>query len=353
MEETGRQIKCPGCGATLEFDAKSQKLKCPYCDTEVDMEAFSSDEKKERNTRKKSEKKQTDQEKKEDVRVITCKNCGAELFTDEYTTAAFCSYCGSSSLVESRLSGELMPDYVIPFKMDKNQAVEEYKKWTKKGFLTPKVFRSQAVIDKISGIYVPFWLYDYYGKIHAEGECVNTRFSSDSENDYTHRDYYYVCRDIEAQFVKVPADAAEKMDDTIMDKLEPFDYGELKPFQMEYLSGFLSERYNMEAEALEKRIEKRIDTYLNDFLKEELHRYEEKHVKENVILEKEKVRYVLLPVWMLNYRYQGKGYCFALNGQTGKIVGDLPVSKGKAAGIFVLAFLIMYAIIFLIGGIIL
>lgn len=360
MEERAKQLKCPNCGGPLEFDPSSQKMKCPYCETEVEIE--------EGQQQKKQNKKQCDSaeggkkgykpedEKKEeqtaDFRVITCKNCGAELLTDEYTTATFCSYCGSPSIVESRLTGEKTPDYVVPFKMEKEKALEAYRNWTKKGFLTPKVFKSSAVMEKISGIYVPFWLYDYQSDLHASGECVRTRFSSDSENDYTHRDYFHVCRDIEVSFEKIPADASEKMEDSMMDKLEPFDYGDLKPFAMDYLSGYLSERYNMAAAALEERAKSRVDTYIEEILSEETAGYEEKHLKKRVNNRLEQVHYVLLPVWMLNYRYKGKNYSFAMNGQTGKIVADLPVSKGKAAGVFVVTFAVMYVLIMIIGGLI-
>lgn len=345
MQETGKQVKCPNCGGVMEFDPASQKMKCPYCDTQVEVQKTGEKKESEGKTQKEAQ-----QEGK--FRVVTCKNCGAELLTDEFTTATFCSYCGSPSLVESRLVGEKTPDYVIPFQYNKNQAVEAYRKWTQKGFLTPAVFKKAATMEKISGIYVPFWLYDYDSDLHAAGECVRIRHTSDSENDYTHRDYYYVCRDIEAHFKKIPADASEKMDDDMMDKLEPFDYKSLKPFQMEFLSGYLSERYNMDAGAMTDRIESRVNQYMEEFLSSETIGYSEKHLLKQVHHEKAGVHYALLPVWILNYRYKNKNYSFAMNGQTGKIVADLPVSKGKAAGLFGVCFVVFYLLICLIGGLI-
>ncbi|MDO4555978.1 MAG: hypothetical protein Q4B70_12645 [Lachnospiraceae bacterium] len=359
MKETGKQLKCPNCGGPLEFDPVSQKMKCSYCDTLVDVkESEGTDEEKaavfqgaEKTTRENAEN--TGEDTTGEMRVITCKNCGAELVTDEFTTASFCTYCGSPSIVESRVTGEKMPDFVIPFQIDKKKALEEYRKWTKKGLLTPNVFRSEAVMEKITGIYVPFWLYDYNADLHAEGECVRTRFTSDSQNDYTHRDYFYVCRDIEARFEKVPADASEKMEDSMMDKLEPFDYEKLKPFKMDYLSGYLSERYNMAAAALEERVGGRVEEYMEEILAGEVSGYSEKHLKKNVQDQVAKEYYALLPVWLLNYRYRGKVYSFAMNGQSGKIVADLPVSAIKTAGVFLVSFVVMYLITMIIGGLIL
>jgi DNA-directed RNA polymerase subunit RPC12/RpoP len=348
MEENAKQLKCPNCGGPLEFDPTSQKMKCTYCQTEVDVEAAG----KIRDDSGIEENSESAEKQTADFRVILCKNCGAELLTDEYTTATFCSYCGSPSIVESRLTGEERPDYVVPFQFDRNKAVDAYRAWTKKGFLTPAVFKSSAVMDKISGVYVPFWLYDYRSKIHADGECVKFRHSSDARNEYTHKDFFYVCRDIDARFEKIPADASEKMDDEMMEKLEPYDYKQLKEFTMDYLSGYLSERYNMAASTLEEKVEKRLDTYMDAILAEEVAEYPEKHLKQKQHNSLESVQYVLLPVWMINYRYKGKDYSFAMNGQTGKIVGDLPVSKGKAAGVFAVTFIVMYILIMIIGGLI-
>lgn len=345
MGETGKQLKCKNCGGVLEFDPESQRMKCPYCGMEEEITA-------EEDRIGQDDETGEAEPNRGDFKIITCESCGAELLTDEYTTATFCSYCGSPALVESRLTEEQKPDGIMPFWINREKALEAYRAWTRKGFLTPKVFKSAAVMEKISGIYVPFWLYDYRTDLHAEGQCVRIRHSSDSENTYTHRDFYYVCRDIEAKFEKVPADASEKMEDGMMDQLEPFHYEDLRPFSMKYLSGYLSERYNMTAEALEERVENRVNAYVEDILGKEVRGYSEKYLTKNIKNHPQKAEYVLLPVWLLNYRYNGKNYSFAMNGQTGKIVADLPVSKGKAAGVFVLTFIIMYLLILIIGGLI-
>lgn len=362
MGETGKQLKCKNCGGVLEFDPESQRMKCTYCGTEEEVTAADTDgnigkngtemEAENGHQEEFDEIAQNEGENRGDFKVITCESCGAELLTDEYTTATFCSYCGSPTLVESRLTDEQMPDGVMPFWINREKALEAYRNWTRKGFLTPKVFKSAAVMEKISGIYVPFWLYDYETDLHAQGECVRTRFSSDSENDYTHRDYFYVCRDIEARFEKIPADASEKMEDGMMDKLEPFQYEDMRPFSMKYLSGYLSERYNMAAAALEDRVEDRVSNYMEEILDNEVMAYSEKHLIKDVKSHVQKAEYVLLPVWFLNYHYNGKNYTFAMNGQTGKIVADRPISKGKTAGVFFLTFIVMYVLIMIIGGLI-
>ena len=333
MTATGKRVECPGCGGPLEFDPVSQKMKCSYCGNEIKVEEM--------------DRKQEKTGNKSDFRGVTCENCGAELLTDEFTTATFCSYCGSAAIVESRITGERTPDYVIPFKVDKEKAIDLYKGAISSNLFVPDVFKSAAVLDKITGIYVPFWLFDYGALLHADGECVRLRFSADSEYRYTHRDYFYVCRDIEAKFEKVPADASEKMEDGLMDKLEPFDYQDLEPFTMEYLSGFLSERYNMKSDALRDRVESRVDQYMEEILTQEIAGYTEKNIRQNISHHLSKVHYVLLPVWLLNYHYKDKDYTFTVNGQTGKVVADPPIGASKVAAVFAFCFALLFVFVLL------
>jgi DNA-directed RNA polymerase subunit RPC12/RpoP len=334
--------KCPSCGAAMEFDSTSQSLKCGGCGTTISVEEYE----RQYGEQYKNKEQHTDA----NMKVYHCQSCGAELVADEYTSATICSFCGNPSLVEDRLNGSFEPKSVIPFKIDREQAKQIYRGWVKKGPLTPKSLSTSSTIEKISGVYVPFWLYDFDARSQMEAKAEKVRTERHGDTEYIYTDHFHVYRDVAAQFEKIPADASEKMADDTMDKLEPFKYEELVPFSMPYLSGYLSERYNYTDEDMKSRVGKRVDKYITDITRGTINGYSSVSVMKNDISKNNKHNeYVLLPVWMLNYRYQGKDFQFVLNGQTGKIVADRPVSKGKAVAYAVLVFLIMM-IITTLGG---
>lgn len=356
--------KCPSCGAAMEFDSESQKMKCPQCGNQVDVSSFGEmhgDEQGEAwdNGGTEGERGQTYDENSEfagqdfgseqfegdgfdgtmNMKVYHCQSCGAELMSDEYTSAVICSFCGNPSLVEDRLTGAYKPKKIIPFKINREQAKDIYRKWVRRGKLTPSTLKSQSTIEKISGLYVPFWLYDYRAESQmvASAEKIRTRRSGDTE--YTYHDHFHVYRDVEADFQRIPADASEKMEDGAMDKMEPYLYNELEPFAPAYLQGYLSERYNLTHQEMEPRVNRRVDKYITEMTRDTIVGYSTVSVRSNRIRRSNyNVQYVLLPVWVLNCRYQNKDFQFMLNGQTGKIVADRPISKLRAlawgAGIF-------------------
>jgi len=313
--------KCPGCGSNMVFDSEKQQLVCPHCNTVRSVEEMDADVKK-------------DTEDSMEVKTYKCPTCGAELVTDQNTTATFCNYCGNSTLIEDRIT-LVKPAAIIPFTVSKEEAKDGYLKWCKKGLLTPKSFTSQSTIEKLTGIYVPFWIYDYDTEVSLRAECTRVRVERHGDTELTHTDHFDVYREVKTTYNRVPVDASEKMEDNIMDKLEPFNYESLKPFSMPYLSGFLSEKYNFTSDEMKERVENRISDYAKTAARNTISGYATTSViYENVRLMNKKAQYILLPVWILNYRYLGKNYTFAMNGQTNKVVGSLPISRGKVAGWF-------------------
>lgn len=337
---------CPNCGAPMEFDGMSQQMSCKHCGT------FKTVEEMEQRHRELAQQYSYDDEQDTmeedsvsgdfemngataDMKVYRCQGCGAEILTDENTAATFCSFCGRPSLMEDRLQGVLLPSGVIPFRVQKQQAEELYRGWAKKGILTPSILRSHSTIEKIRGIYVPFWLYDYHAEIDMAAKCTRVRRETRGEYVYTHTDHFMVERDLATDFLKLPADASKEMPDDVMDKLEPFMYNDLTNFEMPYLSGYYAEKYNFDSQQMAPRIEKRVRDYIQQAARDTIHGYSSVSVvKSNVKMRRKAAKYVLLPVWMLTYTFQGKSYMFAMNGQTGRIVADRPISKKKTVAWF-------------------
>lgn len=354
-----RSYVCPSCGAPMEFSSELQKMHCSHCGNTMtvnDMEDYYRElDRQYDNENENSEEDNVYGEFQEnsgtgDFNVYRCQGCGAEILTDEHTAATFCGFCGRPSMMQDRLTGQLLPSVVIPFKIKKDGATEMYTAWSKKGILTPSDLKSQATIEKITGMYVPFWLYDYNAGIQLSAKCTRTRRERRGSYEYIHTDHFMVERDIETEYLKIPVDASEKMPDDIMDKLEPFVYNDMTEFEMAFLSGYYAEKYNYDSNQMAARAENRVRQYIYDAAMNTIQGYDGiSVVNRHTRLGRRCVRYALLPVWMLNYKYKNKEYMFALNGQTGKIVADRPISSAKMAGWFSGILLGTFAVLQLIG----
>ena len=266
----------------------------------------------------------------EHLRVYTCPSCGAELFCDETTAATSCPYCGNPTVVPGQFHGQMKPDYILPFRLDKNAAVAALKNYYKGKKLLPKAFSEQNHIEEIKGVYVPFWLFD--GQVDADIRYAATHARSFTSGKYrvTQTDHFDVRRAGTLDFRRIPADGSTKMPDAMMDSIEPFDYGELKPFSTAYLPGFLADIYDVPAKDASERAVRRACATADAQMAATAAGYTTcTPVDRHVVMPKVRAKYALMPVWMLATRWNGKNYLFAMNGQTGKLIGDLPVSMGR------------------------
>lgn len=334
--------KCPDCGADMRFDSESGKLSCDSCGRKENVEGFP----KEFIFNAFAEGEAVE---------YHCKNCGAVILTDQDTTATTCSFCGAGVVLVDRLSGNMAPAKVIPFTISKEKAMKAFKTWCKNGLLTPKGFMTADRVKSITGIYVPFWLYDLNSKGHADAICTNVRSYSRGDYIYTETKYYDVHRSVDLRYAKVPVDASEKMNDKLMDKLEPYDYSHLKDFNTPYLAGYIAEKYNYDDKQLFSRVKTRIDQYVESYINSTISGYSTTAFKRKQIdTQQEKAYYTLFPVWMVCYDYNKSEHIFAMNGQTGKIVGKPPISYGKVAAWFAAiasgTFVLLKSVAWIIGG---
>lgn len=329
-----QQFKCPCCDGAIEFDSKSQKMKCPYCGTEFELEALQAyDEalkaQPEDNMQWEAEAGTQWQEGETDgMRVYTCSSCGGEIVGDENTGATECPFCGNPVVMTGQFSGSLRPDLVIPFKLDKKAAIEALKKHYFGKKLLPKVFQDENRIKEVKGIYVPFWLFGADADGYVRYKATRIRSWSDSNYRYTETSYYTVVRAGEIGFENVPVDGSTKIDDALMESIEPFDISEAVDYNSAYLAGFFADKYDVDAESSIERANERIKQTTRDAFADTVHGYTTvTPVSTNISLSGGKAKYALYPVWMLTTQWNGKTYTFAMNAQTGKIVGDLPMDK--------------------------
>jgi DNA-directed RNA polymerase subunit RPC12/RpoP len=329
------KYECPSCGGAIEFDSTLQEMKCPFCGTTYDAATLKSYDDVQKTKRGsdmnwKTEEKSWREDEKTGMRSYICQSCAGEILADATTGATFCPFCGNPVIMKDQFAGALRPDLVIPFKLDKKAAKEALRRHYKGKVLMPKAFLDENRIEKITGVYVPFWLYDADADADIRYRTTRVHTWSDPRFIYTETLHYLVIREGTLGFDNVPADGSSKMADDLMESIEPFDLSEAVDFRTAYLSGFLADKYDVSAEQCASHTNDRIRTSTEAAFNSTVNGYSSvRTVSCDIRLLNNKVKYALFPVWMLNTNWRGKDYLFAMNGQTGRLVGDLPVDWGS------------------------
>lgn len=330
-----QQFKCPCCDGAIEFDSSLQKMRCPYCDSEFEMEALRSYDEElsaqpaEDMTWDTAAGSDWQSGETDDLRVYTCNSCGGQIVADQTTGASACPYCDNPIVMTGQFAGALKPDLVIPFKVDKKAAVAALQNHYKGKLLLPKVFKDQNHIQEVKGLYVPVWLFDSDAEAFVRYRATRVRSWSDSRYNYTETSHFSVTRGGGIGFENVPVDGSTKMDDTLMESIEPFDISGAVDFQTAYLAGYLADKYDVDAEKSIERANERIKRSTEESFAATVQGYTSVTPESSSInLKNGRARYALYPVWILNTQWNGQKFTFGINGQTGKIAGDLPMDKG-------------------------
>lgn len=327
--------KCPCCGAPLVF--QGEQLHCESCENNFPVETMQQMNEGMENAGGDSKYDWEHYEPRsfEDTSEInlanySCPSCGAEITGDDTLGATVCPYCGQSTVVKGQFEGTLKPDYIIPFKIDKKAAMTAFEEDFKKAPFLPDAFKNKKKIEEMAGVYVPFWMFDCDcdAAITYRAERV-TRWS-DSNYNYTKTDYYKLFRAGSVGFANIPVDGSKKADDAYMEAVEPYNYEDAVDFNGAYLSGYLADKYDVSVEESIDRANERVKNSTIAAFDDTTGTYLAVHPEQaRVNFSNGKVRYALLPVWMLNIKYGDKNYQFAINGQTGKVVGEYPVDNSK------------------------
>lgn len=335
--------KCPACDAELKYNGASDKMTCEYCGSTFDVESVKAynetlagaqsapetDEKAE----PAEDHAEWSEEELNELGMLTCPTCGGELILEANTAASSCPYCGNPAMIKKNLSGVFRPDLVLPFRKTKEEAKKALVDFSRKRILLPKTFASENRLEEIKGIYLPFWLYSCRANANAAYSATRVFTTYTSSHQIIRTDYYNLIRNGVMDFDSVPVDGSSKIDDALMDSIEPFHFEEAEAFSTAYLSGYLADKYDEDSDTCSPRARERITNTAVSLLRGTATGYATVVPKNsNVTLQGTRVRYALLPVWLLVTNYRGKKYTFAMNGQTGKFVGELPVSRARFWG---------------------
>ena len=349
--------KCPACTGPLHFESSTGRMECEYCGstfTVNEIEALYEAKDEQASAAfagAEAAQNAADDEnftdgldvdwdlsgagsnwgaEGEGLRAYNCPQCGAELICDATTAATSCPYCGNPTIVPGQFAGTLRPDLVVPFLLDKEAAKAALREHFKGKKLLPRAFSSENHLDEVKGVYVPFWLFDADAEADMRFNASRVRSWSDRNFNYTETRYYRLYRNGAMRFENVPVDGSEKMPDDVMESLEPFDTSQAVPFKKAYLTGYFADRYDVSAADSVGRANERVKNSTIQAFSQTTGGYAGVNCcGSNIRLHNARAKYALLPVWILNTTWQGKNYQFAMNGQTGKFVGDLP-SDNKA-----------------------
>ncbi|MBP5491338.1 MAG: hypothetical protein J6Y08_00655 [Clostridiales bacterium] len=355
-------IKCPNCSGNLVFDADSQLMVCEYCmsrfsPAELKKSILPEDEEQKDAGERIHEENAQERIKKslgeEGVQFI-CNSCGATVVTEKNTSATFCAFCGSPAIISQRMTDEFSPDYILPFKYGKEEAISKFFKWCKGGRWTPFDFISQKNIEKLTGLYVPFWLYDVESLVDLSGEGKEEHSATTGSTTTVTTSYYTVKRRMKLFWRRIPLDGAQRIDDRLMEAIEPYKFGDLRKFDPAYMQGFFAERYDLTGDDMKERLISRLKEYITEEVEPTMKKYNRgvKVTSDHSVIYEPDMAYALLPVWFLHYKYNGREYYFCMNGQTGEVAGSAPVSRVKRLVLFFAVLAIAAALTRLIVGLI-
>ncbi len=338
--------KCPNCGASLQYKPSINKFGCDYCLSEYSEKELS---KLYENTSKTTSTPKINIDPNH-LASYNCNSCGATVTTDDTTVATMCYYCHNPVIITNRLVDSFLPDKIIPFTIDKDKAQKTFLRWAKQNRYVPTSFYSLSQLEKITGIYLPYWWTDSVVNVDYEAEVDRTKKWDKGDIQYIETQTYKIIRKGEVIIDNIQQLALSKFDEKLLNGIAPYDEIRAIPFSLAYLSGFFAEQYDIKKETINFKVEDQINTLTKQILMQSISSYNDINIKKDKIqIASKQINYTLLPTWVLTYKFLDKIYVFALNGQTGKAYGELPIDNNKVLATSGLIF-IAITVSLLLGG---
>ncbi len=354
-EDLQIQQKCPACGGPARYDPEKGLLICDYCRTKTPIPAKPKEEKTEAEEQGtihldgfdfKNLNEQATDLNAANLPVYSCVSCGAEVIAPAEQIALTCPYCRNNIVLTEKVSGKLRPDAVIPFKITTKDLPGAMNRFYKGKALLPKRFFSDSTMGDVTGVYVPFWIFNgkVGGRLRYNGNTSHV--TRNGSYEYTETKRYALDRDVSMVFENVPVDASGKIENALMDSLEPFDMKDAKPFDMRYLAGFTADRFDEAKRDISERARKRMyNTAAGIAASSACTGYSGVTQRGGNLKLDLDAKYMLLPVYLFDLSFGGKKYHFAVNGQTGKAVGEVPTDSGVSRSYFLIRMLALAAVI--------
>ncbi len=361
MREDTQQFPCPGCGGGMVFDAEKQSLSCIYCGNVIDVPKEEYTVVREYPIESAYETASKDWGGQ--TVVIHCDSCGAETIIPANQLTTECAFCSSLHIRPQQQEDILRPETMVPFKTDKKNAVIKFREWLKKRWLAPGNLKTLAREEKMSGVYIPFWTYDadtnsFYtaerGTYYYVTETVFVKDSNGNRRPEQRRvrktSWSFTSGAFRHYFDDVLICASQTEGKNLIKKIEPFQMKELVSYKNEYLSGFMAEKYSTGLEQGFNEAKTIIRSELNNMIRKQIIADEVRNLRIQTSYSHVTFKQILLPIWISAYRYKDKAYKFLVNGQTGKVNGQAPVSAIKVALLILAGLVIIGTILLLVQG---
>jgi DNA-directed RNA polymerase subunit RPC12/RpoP len=326
---------CPNCGAPIYYKSEPAKFICDYCGSDFTVEEMDAYARKlEQRRSRKEERTEAIQQNRQDqanetVHSYHCQNCGAQVVTTETTSSTFCFYCHSPVVIESRLQGDFRPDQIMPFDISEEQAKKDFIAWAKSKKYLPDDFLSEAHLDKMTGMYIPYWYGDAEVNVHFEGNSSASQSWQQNNYRYTRTVDKHHVRQGHLSITDLSLQAFSKIDPNLLNGIEPFDSDAFIDFSIPLLQGYFAEQYTMPRDQAMQQMDREVDGASRALLRQSIEAANVQVDYEDYSGEKSDLRFSLLPVWVLTYNYKGKIYVYAMNGQSGRTFGEVPIVESK------------------------
>lgn len=332
--------QCPNCSAGLAFNPEKQKFCCEFCLSEfTEGELFNTESARaaeqaasEAAERAAEASEIPDEDYCARMGEYHCASCGADIVCDDTTAATECPYCHNPVILGGRLAGQMRPQKVIPFRFDKEGAKEKFRAFAGRKWFVPRDFVCDAQVDKICGIYYPFWCTDADTTAAMTARATRVRTWRMGDYRYTETSKFHIVRKGEIHFEDIVTPALKEEDREMLNGILPYPCDSLQDFSMPYLSGFLAKKRDIEKDAVREAVRARMTGYAQTLLQNTIHGYATvTPTAPRLLTKRMHWDYTLMPIWLLTYSRKGKTYTYAMNGYTGKVWGQLPISGKRLA----------------------
>ncbi len=308
-------FRCPHCGAEISYDPSKEMISCEYCGSDISVEDY---------------RAWLDEEGLYQVNELSCRQCGARILSTDTTVATFCSFCGSPLVLDSRIREEKKPDYIIPFRFKRKRAYSIYRELVDRTLLAPKWMKDENAQTMLRGIYMPFHIYRFSYEGKYEGEAYRESVEKQGKVRYDVKRTYEIKAPVEVDYDFIPADGAASFPDSISRAVCPYSERDMVDFELPYFAGYYADGSDVPESLYADKMEAivRGDLAGKPEYRSGSLSVSGNKLKDDIKLEKS-VKTAMFPVWFLTFRNRNKVSYAAVNGQTGEIAADIPISFSR------------------------
>lgn len=330
-------IQCKNCGGELNFDPDSGELKCKQCASIVDIPEENAI------TIKKPFSETSQIEKsKEEYTQYSCSTCGRKHIVPNNQSVLYCPSCGDASGLTKSVNVEYLPDGIIPFKLNKEKALNSFKDWIKKRKFAPNNLKKLAKTESISGVYLPVYNYDLDCFTHYSGVGIREYHDKDGQIHRTRHPFNSSRTD---KFVNYVDSANSSIQSPTLREIANFDYSKTYVYRSEFLYGWIGSDIDITLQQSCARVRQSSAQEIKSNIKRSLNYDRIENFVCNTTFSNIKYNYLYVPIWLNSYKYKNKIYNCYINGISGKVSGKAPKSFWKI-------FFTVLGFIAVIGGIV-